>query len=186
MIIKELKQQAEGQMTAARDAVRSRLGKLRTGKASPALLQGLRVEYYGQPTPLNQVANIAAPEPRLLTVAPYDRSAIGAIEKAIRASDLGLNPTSDGMLVRVPIPELTEERRHEFAKLAKEIAEEGRIAVRHARQEANDRLKKMEKDRSVPEDEVHGARTDVQKLTDKYVAEIDQIFKAKEAEILEI
>ncbi len=186
MTIKELKQQAEKEMSSARDAVRSRLGKLRTGKASPALLQGLRIDYYGQPTPLNQVANIAAPEPRLLTVAPYDRSMAGAIEKAIRASDLGLNPTSDGQLVRVPIPELTEERRREFAKLAKDIAEEGRIAVRHARQEANDRLKKLEKDRGAAEDELHAAKAEIQKLTDKYVAEIDQILKAKEAEVLEI
>lgn len=185
-MIKELKQQTEQQMGAARDAVRHRLSKLRTGKASPALLHGVRVDYYGQPTPLNQIANIAAPEPRLLTVAPYDRSVIAAVEKAIRASDLGLNPASDGILVRVPIPELTEERRREYAKLAKEIAEEGRIAVRHARQEANDRLKKLEKDRSVPEDELHNAKGDIQKITDRFVAEIDEIVKGKEKEILEL
>ena len=184
--IVELKQRADGEMKKARDAVRQRLAKLRTGKASPALLDGVRVEAYEQSMPLNQLANVAAPEPRLLTVTPYDRSLIGVIEKAIRAGDLGLNPTSDGLVIRVPIPELTEERRREFAKLAKEIGEEGKIAVRHTRQEANDRLKKLEKERGAPEDELHLARTEVQKLTDKAVADIEDIVRAKEQEIMSL
>lgn len=185
-MITEVKQRAEEQMTAARDAVRHRLSRLRTGKATPALLDGVRVDYYGAPTPLNQLAGIAAPEPRLLTVTPYDRSIIGEIEKAIRAGNLGLNPSSDGLIVRVPIPELTEERRREYTKLAKEIAEEGRIAVRKARQDGNDRLKKIEKDRTASEDEIAATKAEVQKLTDRYCAEIDEIAKAKEAEIMQL
>ncbi len=185
-MIKDVKQRADEQMVAARDAVRHRLGRLRTGKATPALLDGVRVEYYGTPTPLNQLAGIAAPEARLLTVTPYDRSAVAEIEKAIRAGNLGLNPSSDGLVVRVPIPELTEERRREYTKLAREIAEEGRIAVRKARQDANDRLKKIEKDRGAPEDEIGGARAEIQKLTDRYCGEIDEIAKAKETEIMQL
>jgi len=185
-MIKEVKQHAQDQMTAARDAVRARLGKLRTGKASPSLLDGLRVECYDSQMPLNQVASVAAPEPRLLTVSPYDRTIIGAIEKAIRASNLGLNPASDGLVVRVPIPELTEERRREYTKLAREIAEEGKIAVRKARQDANDKLKKIDKDGGAPEDEISNARAEIQKLTDRFGGEIDEIAKAREAEIMSL
>ena len=185
-MIKEVAQQAQDHMTAARDAVRTRLGKLRTGKASPALLDGVRVECYESQMPLNQIASVAAPEARLLTVTPYDRTVIGAIEKAIRAGNLGLNPASDGLVVRVPIPELTEERRREYSKLAREIAEEGKIAVRKARQDANDRLKKIEKDHTAPEDEVSNTKAEIQKLTDRFGAEIDEIVKAKEAEIMSL
>jgi ribosome recycling factor len=177
---------AEELMEKALTAVRARLAKLRTGKASPAILDGLKVEYYGAPTPLNQLATVAVPEPRLLAVKPFDRNAIGEIEKAIRASNLGLNPTNDGMLIRIPIPELTEERRREFAKLAREIGEEGKVAVRKARQDGNDRLKKLEKDGGVSEDEIHGTRDEIQELTNRYCADIDEVVKAKEAEIMEI
>lgn len=181
---KELKERADGQMKLARDSVRQRLGKLRTGKASPSLLDGVRIESYGAVMPLNQLASVAAPEARLLTVKPFDRNLIAAIEKGIRASDLGLNPTSDGQIIRVPIPELTEERRREYVKLAKEIGEEHKVAVRHARQEANERIKKLEKDGGVPEDALQKARADIQKMTDRYVGEIDEIVKAKEGEIM--
>ena len=174
---------AEEQMEKGLVAVRSRLAKLRTGKATPAILDGLKVEYYGAPTPLNQLATVAVPEPRLLAVKPFDRNAIADIEKAIRASNLGLNPTNDGMLIRIPIPELTEERRREFTKMAKEIGEEGKVAVRRARQDGNDKLKKLD---GVSEDEVHGAKDEIQKLTDRYCADIDEVVKAKEAEIMEI
>jgi ribosome recycling factor len=182
--LRELLDRADGQMKTARDSVRQRLAKLRTGKASPALLDSVRIESYGTLMPLNQLASIAAPEARLLTVKPFDRNLIAAIEKAIRASDLGLNPNSDGQLIRVPIPELTEERRREYGKLGKEIGEEHKVAVRKARQDANDRLKKMEKDGGVPEDALQKARADVQKMTDRYVGEIDEIVKAKETEIM--
>jgi len=183
---KDVKDTAELAMESAIDAVRRRLGKLRTGKASPALLDGLTVEYYGAPTPLKQLATVAVPEPRLLAVKPFDRSAIGAIEKAIQSSNLGLNPNNDGMMIRLQIPELTEERRREFTKLAKEIGEEGKVAVRRARQEANDELKREQKDGDITEDELHADKDDVQKLTDRYCADIDEVVKAKEAEIMEV
>ena len=182
----EVKEQAEQQMDAAIKAVRSRLGKLRTGKASPAILDGLTVEYYGTPTPLNQLATVAVPDPRLLAVKPFDRNAIAEIEKAIIASNLGLNPTNDGLLIRIPIPELTEERRREFTKLAKEIGEEGKVSIRRARQDGNDKLKKMEKEGGFSEDELHGVKAEIQKLTDRFCAEIDEVVKAKETEIMEI
>ncbi len=183
---KDVNENAELAMDAAHDAVKRRLGKLRTGKASPAILDGLVVEYYGAATPLKQLATIAAPEPRQLAVKPFDRATISAIEKAIQASNLGLNPSNDGMMIRIQIPELTGERRREFSKLAKEIGEEGKVAVRRARQEANDALKKEQKDGDISEDELHADRDEIQKLTDRYCADIDEVVKAKEAEIMEI
>lgn len=176
----------EQQMQTAVAAVRQRLSKLRTGKASPALLDGIRVDYYGTPTPLNQLATIAVPEARLLTLKPFDRGAIRDIERAIQSSNLGLNPTSDGMMIRIPIPELTEERRREFAKLAREIGEEGKVAVRRARQEANDRLKKLEREGGVSEDDLRLKKTRVQELTDEFVEKVDEVVKAKEKDIMEI
>ena len=183
---KDVLENTEMEMDDALDSVKRRLGKLRTGKASPALLDGLMVEYYGAPTPLKQLATVAAPEARQLTVKPFDRSAIGAIEKAIQAGNLGLNPSNDGMMIRIQIPELTEERRREFSKLAKEIGEDGKVAVRRVRQDANDQLKKEQKDGDITEDQFHGERDAVQKLTDRFCADIDEIVKAKEAEIMEI
>ena len=176
----------ELEMDAALDAAKRRLSKLRTGKASPALLDGLMVEYYGAPTPLKQLATVAAPEARQLVVKPFDRSAIGAIERAIQAGNLGLNPSNDGMMIRIQIPELTEERRREFSKLARDIGEDGKVAIRRARQDANDTLKKELKDSAITEDQHHQERDEIQKLTDRFCADIDQIVKAKEAEIMEI
>jgi len=183
---KDVLENSELEMSEAVDAVKRRLGKLRTGKASPALLDGVMVEYYGTPTPLKQLATVSAPEARQLTVKPFDRSSIGAIEKSIQASNLGLNPSNDGMMIRIQIPELTEERRREFVKMAKEISEEGKIGVRRVRQDANDQLKAEQKDGVISEDEHHSERDDVQKLTDRFCAGIDEIVKAKEAEIMEI
>ncbi len=183
---KDVLESTELEMESALDAIRRRLSKLRTGKASPALLDGLMVEYYGAPTPLKQLATVAAPEARQLVVKPFDRSAIGAIERAIQAGNLGLNPANDGMMIRLQIPELTEERRREFTKLARDIGEEGKIAVRRARQDANDELKKELKDSAITEDQHRQERESVQELTDRFCGEIDQIVKAKEAEIMEI
>ena len=183
---KDVLENTELEMDSALDAVKRRLGKLRTGKASPALLDGMTVEYYGSPTPLKQLATVAAPEPRMLTVKPFDRSSIGAIEKAIQSGNLGLNPSNDGMMIRLQIPELTEERRREFGKLAKEIGEDGKVAVRRARQDGNDELKAEQKDGAITEDELHADRDSIQKLTDRFCADIDEIVKAKEAEIMEI
>jgi ribosome recycling factor len=182
----DAKENAELAMEEALDTVRSRLARIRTGKATPALLDGVKVEYYGAPTPLNQLATVAAPEPRLLTVKPFDRASIGEIEKAIQASNLGLNPASDGMMIRLAVPELTEERRKELGKQAREVGEDGKIAVRRARQEANDILKKEQKDGDITEDEFHRDRDAVQKLTDDYCAQVDEIVTAKHSEIMEI
>lgn len=182
----EAKENAELAMDEALDQIRTRLTRIRTGKATPALLDGVKVEYYGEPTPLKQLAAVAVPEPRLLTVKPFDRSVIGAVEKGIQASNLGLNPTSDGMLIRIQIPELTEDRRKDLSKQAREVAEEGKVAVRKARQEANDVLKKEQKDGDITEDELHKDRDEVQKLTDGYCEKVDAIVTAKQAEIMEL
>lgn len=178
--------ECEQKMRNSIEAVKREFSKLRAGKAMPALLEGVRVEAYGQSTPLNQVGTVGAPEPRLLVVQPWDKSLIGPIEKAIRAADLGLNPANDGVVVRVPIPALTEERRKELVKIAKHAAEEGRVAVRTARRDGNEALKKALKDHAITEDEDKRGHDRIQELTDKHVKEIDSILAAKEKEILSI
>ncbi len=182
----EARGNAELSMEEVIEMMKGRLGRIRTGKATPAILEGIKVEYYGVITPLNQLATVAVPEPRLLTVKPFDRGTIGEIEKAIQAGNLGFNPASDGMMIRIQIPELTEESRKELGKQAGEYAEEGKIAVRKVRQEANDTLKKEQKDGNITEDEFHGDRDQVQKLTDRFCTEIDKIVTAKQAEIMEL
>lgn len=182
----EVRENAELSMDEVIDSVKNRLSKIRTGKASPAMLESVMVDYYGAPTPLQQLATVSVPEPRLLTVKPFDRSAIGDIERAIQASNLGMNPASDGMMIRLQIPELTEDRRKDLAKQAKEIGEEGKIAVRKVRQESNDVLKKEQKDGDITEDDLHKDRDEVQKLTDKFCAQVDKIVDAKHGEIMEI
>jgi len=182
----ETRENAEMSMEEAIETVKGRLSRIRTGKATPAILEGIKVEYYGVLTPLNQLATVAVPEPRLLTVKPFDRGTIGEIEKAIQAGNLGFNPASDGMMVRIQIPELTEESRKELGKQARETSEEGKIAVRKVRQEANDVLKKEQKDGEITEDQFHGDRDEVQKLTDRFCDEIDKIVTAKQTEIMEL
>ncbi|MDO9694582.1 MAG: ribosome recycling factor [Candidatus Latescibacteria bacterium] len=179
----ELTQEAELLMEEQIETLTHRLAKIRTGKASPALLDSVRVEYYGAPTPLRQLASIGVPEPRMLTVAPFDRSTLKDIERAIMAADLGLNPSNDGVLVRVPIPELNEDRRRQYTKTVRDFGEQGKVAVRKARQNTNDRIKKSD---TLTEDEQRAARDAVQKLTDRFCEEIDRIVRAKEAEIMEI
>jgi len=178
--------QTKDKMNQAVDAVRREFGKLRAGKAVPALLDGLLVEAYGSTMPLNQVGTIGAPEPRLLVVQPWDKKLIGPVEKAIRSSDLGLNPSNDGNVVRIPIPALTEERRKELVKVAKHYAEEGRVSIRNARREGNDALKKEKKDGDLTEDQEKRSHDRIQELTDQFVKEIDALLAAKETEILEI
>ncbi len=170
-------------MQKAVESTKRELQGIRSGKASTALLDLIKVEAYGSMMPLNQVAMIAAPEPRLLTVQPFDKSLAPAIEKAIRDGDLGLNPASQGGLIRVPLPALTEERRKELVRLVHKLGEEGRVAVRHHRTEAMHTLKKIE---HVSEDDKRHAEKDVQKLTDEHIHQLDQIIKAKEADILEV
>ena len=161
------------------------MAHIRTGRASIGLLDSVRVDYYGSPVPLNQVAQLHVPEPSMITVQPWDTSPIGAIEKAIRNSDLGLNPANDGKLIRVPVPPLTEERRREIGKKLSHVAEEHRVALRNIRRDANEHLKKMLKDKLISEDEERQALDGIQKLTDAHIAEVDQIAKTKEKEILE-
>jgi ribosome recycling factor len=173
-------------MNNAIEALRREFSKLRAGKATPALLEGIRVQAYGGQTPLNQVGSVGAPEPRLLVVQPWDKSLIGAIERAIQMSDLGLNPSNDGQVIRVPIPALTEDRRKDLVKVVKGIAEDGRIAVRNARRDGNDSLKKGHKSGDLTEDEEKRGHDRIQEMTDKHVKEIDSLLEAKEKEILEI
>jgi len=159
---------------------------MRTGRASINLLDSIRVDYYGTPTPLNQVANLSTPEPQMITVQPWDVSLIGAIEKAIRTADLGVNPANDGKLIRLPIPPLTEERRKEIVKKLHGVAENHRVALRNERRDANDKLKKLLKDKAISEDDERRALEDVQKMTDGYIAKLDAAVKSKENEVLQI
>ncbi|MFH1755510.1 MAG: ribosome recycling factor [Candidatus Latescibacterota bacterium] len=166
--------------------LRHELTGIRTGKANPALLDSIKVMYYGQTVPLKQVANIAVPDPRLITIQPWDKTIVPEVEKAIQGSELGLNPQSDGTLIRLPIPPLTEERRKDLVKLVKRIGEESKIAIRNIRRSTNDGIKKLEKEHEISEDEMHLRQDEVQKVTDKYVTDVDKIVELKEKEIMEI
>ena len=168
------------------ESFRKELGKVRTGRASFSLLDGVKVDYYGTPTPLQQVGTLSVPESRLITVTPWDTKMIGPIEKAIQGSGLGLNPSSDGKMVRIPIPPLTEERRKELAKMVRKMAEDARVAVRNVRREAIEKLKDREKKKEISEDLVKRGQERVQKETDAHVKKIDEILKSKEQEILEV
>jgi ribosome recycling factor len=183
---KDVMHETEDRMKKAEEAVARELAGIRTGKANPALLDPVRVDYYGAPTPLRQLANVAAPEPRLIVIQPFDKRAIGDIEKAIQKSSLGLNPASDGNLIRIPIPPLTEERRRDLTKLVRKIGENGKVAVRNIRRDANDQLKKLEKDGEVTEDEGKRQHDRVQTLTDKYIQDIDKMIERKEKEVMEV
>jgi ribosome recycling factor len=178
--------EARSHMEKALDAMRREFGGVRTGKASPALLDTIRVDAYGSKLPVNQVATVSVPEPRLLIVQPWDKGLLSVVEKAIRSAELGLNPASDGNVIRVPIPALNEERRREMVKLLHKIAEEGRIAVRHARQEANKEIKTREQSHEISEDDARRELDEVQKLTDEFISRIDHLLKAKEEEVLEV
>lgn len=185
-MIKETMAQAKTRMGKALDDFRQELGTLRTGRASVALLDSIRVDYYGTPTALNQVATLGVPEPALITVQPWDASLLGAIDKAIRSSDLGLNPVNDGKILRVPIPALTEERRKELVKHLHKILENHRTAVRNIRRDTNDALKKLLKDKAISEDEERRALDEAQKLTDEFIENLEAQGKSKEQEILEM
>lgn len=182
----EVLNDAEAKMKKAVEHNREELASIRTGRAAPTLLNRITVDYYGTQTPLNSVANISVPEPRLLVIAPYDKSSIGAIEKAIQQSDLGVSPSNDGNVIRLSFPELTEDRRKEMTKVAHVRAEEGRVAVRAVRRHAKQELERMKKDGLMSEDEERGAEGALQKVTDKYVAEVDENLKRKEAELAEV
>jgi ribosome recycling factor len=186
MSIKTLVADAKQRMHASVETVRRELAGMRTGRASLAMLDGIRVDYYGTPTPLNQVGSLGTPDPTLITIQPWDPSLLPLIEKAIRTSDLDLNPQNDGKIVRVPVPPLTEERRKALVKHAHKHAEDGRVAIRNVRRDANDHLKKLLKDHELSEDDEKHAIAEVQKLTDQHVEQINEILTKKEAEILEV
>lgn len=178
--------EARDHMEKALDALRQEFSSVRTGKATPALLDMVRVDAYGSKMPLNQVGTVSAPEPRMLIVQPWDRSLIGPIEKAIQTAELGLNPSNDGTVIRVPIPALTQERRKEMVKTLHRLAEEGRVAIRHARQEANKDIKRLQGEHEISEDDARKQTDEVQKLTDSYIQKIEQLLKSKEAEVMEV
>lgn len=186
MEINEIKTDAEERMQKAVENTRLEFTKIRTGKASPALLDTVRVSYYGNMVPLKQVATINTPEPRLITIQPWEKGIIGEIEKAIQQADLGLNPMNDGSLIRLPIPQLTEERRKDLVRLCHKLAEEGRIATRNVRRDANEKLKQSEKNHEISEDQFHTTVDEIQTITDKYVGQIDELLKLKENEVMEV
>jgi ribosome recycling factor len=185
-VINDILNEADQKMSKSVDATREEFAAIRAGRAHPSMFSKILVEYYGTPTPLQQLASFTAPEARTIIIAPFDVSAIGSVERAIRDSDLGVNPSSDGKQLRCVFPELTEERRREFIKLAKEKAEGGKVAVRQVRQKAKQNLEKLEKDGEVGKDDVTGAEKRLDGLTKKHTDSIDELLKAKEAELLEV
>ena len=185
-MIKDILKNADTRMVKAVEHVRNELIRIRTGKATTTLLDGIKAEYYGTPTPLNQLGNLSTPDIHTITIQVWDKSAVQGIEKAILNSNLGLNPMTDGQLIRVPIPPLNEERRKEYVKMVKKHGEDGKIAVRNIRREAIEELKKAEKAEHVSEDDRKHGENEVQKLTDKHIKEIDQLLEQKEKEIMEV
>jgi ribosome recycling factor len=183
---KQVETNAKGRMDKVLNDLQHSMAGIRTGRASVGLLDSVRVDYYGTPTPINQVATLHVPEPSMITVQPWDVSQIGPIEKAIRAADLGLNPSNDGKIVRVPVPALTEERRKDLVKKLHHVAEDHRVSLRNVRRDANEQLKKLLKDKAISEDDERRALDEMQKLTDGFIAKLDQAVKTKEKEILEI
>ncbi|HZI63056.1 MAG TPA: ribosome recycling factor [Pyrinomonadaceae bacterium] len=183
---KDVIRETRMRMDAVIEDFKRKIAGVRTGRAVVSILDSVLVDYYGTSTPLNQMASVHAPEPQLLTVQPWDQTQVGPIEKAIRAADLGLNPSNDGKLVRVPIPPLTEERRRQLAKQLHDVAEDHRTAARNARRDGNDRLKKMLKDKTISEDAERDALQEIQKLTDGYIAKIDELLRIKEKEITSV
>ncbi len=186
METKEIIQTAEKHMKATIEKMEAELVTIRTGKASPALLDSVKVDYYGSKVPLKQVANVVVPDPKLITVQPWEKPLVGEIVKAIQTSNLGLNPQSDGTFIRIPLPPLTEERRKELVKAVKHMVEEAKVAIRNVRRDAIDKLKKSEKDHKITEDDLHRSQKEIQDITDRKTADLDKIFAAKEKEILEV
>ncbi|MDR2892495.1 MAG: ribosome recycling factor [Deltaproteobacteria bacterium] len=186
MYMEQVKKDAEERMGKAIAALEREFNSLRTGRASTALLDNIKVDYYGTPTPISQLGSIAVPDSRSITIQPWDRGAFGPVEKAILKSDLGLNPVNDGKIIRIAIPPLTEERRKELVKVAKKYTEDAKVAIRNIRRDANDALKKLEKDKAISEDDCKKSTEFMQKVTDNYVAKADKTLQTKEKEIMEI
>ncbi len=185
-MLNEIQTDAERRMQKSVESVTQELGSIRSGKATPQLLDSVKVDAYGQKTPLNQVASISVPDPKSLVVQPWDKSIVGDVVKAIQVAELGFNPMAEGNVIRVPIPPLSEERRLELVKISKKVAEDGKVAVRNVRRDANEKLKKAEKDKDISEDELHKGTDNIQKLTDKFIQAIDVLTAAKEQELMSV
>jgi ribosome recycling factor len=185
-MINDIKKAAEQKMQKSVEALKTDFGKVRSGRAHTGLLDHIMVDYYGTPTPINQVANVILPDARTISVVPWEKKMLNAIEKAIRDSDLGLNPMTVGETVRVPMPPLTEERRRELAKIVKNEAESARVAMRNVRRDANAQMKELLKDKQISEDDDRRGQEEIQKLTDRYIAEVDKLLQAKEAELMAV
>jgi len=185
-MIKSLHKETKEKMDMAIEAISHEFGSIRTGRASASILDGIKVDYYNTLTPLNQMATISVPEPRLIVIQPWDPSALANMEKAILKSDLGLNPSNDGKVIRLAIPMLTEERRKQLVKVVKNMAEESRISIRNTRRDSNEKLKKMEKDKEITEDDYHNGLKEIQTLTDDFIAKVDELLSRKEKEIMEV
>jgi len=184
--LKEVMHEAHDKMTKTNEAVQREFGTIRTGRASSTLVEGIRVNYYDTPTPLKQLASISTPDPKLIVIQPWDMSILGEVEKAILKSDLGITPMNDGRVIRLGIPQLTQERREELVKVIKKMAEDGRVSIRSIRRDMNEKIKKLEKDKVIPEDESFKSIEEIQKLTDKHIKEIDQLLSNKEKELMEV
>lgn len=185
-MVPELLRETESKMTKSLEALRRELMTIRTGRANPSLVERLQVEYYGTPTPLQQLATITAPEPRLLVIQPYDKASFGDIERAILKSDLGLNPTNDGRVIRLAIPALTEERRREMVRMARRKVEDGRVAIRNVRRDAHKDMQEMESEKLITADDLTRGEEQLQRLTDRYVHEVERLGQTKESEIMEV
>jgi ribosome recycling factor len=185
-MVKDVLPGARERMTKAVEALRKDLTAIRTGRASAGLVDHVRVDYHGSMLPINQLATVAVPEPRLLTIQPWDRTSLGPIEKALQKSDLGITPTNDGSVIRLALPQLNEQRRKELAKMVQKRVEDGRVAVRNIRRDCHDDLRKMDKNHEAPEDEIRRTEDQLQKLTDQFVTEMDKAGKEKEAELMEV
>lgn len=185
-MIKELEKGIQEKMDKTLSVLKNEFATLKAGRANPTILDRILVDYYGSQTPINQLANIAAPEPRILTISPWDVKAIPLIEKAILKSDLSMNPTNDGKLIRLVVPQLTEERRKELVKVVKKLGEDAKVAARNIRRDGNEHLKKLKKDGKITEDELKKSEEDTQKITDKHIKEIDKMIETKEKEIMEV
>lgn len=186
MVLEGQIKQADGKMRKAVEVTREELAALRTGRASPKIVERIEIDYYGTKTPLNQLAGISVPEARLIVISPYDRNSMSAIEKAILISDIGITPSNDGTVIRLAVPALTEERRKELIKVAKERAEEGKVAIRNVRRHSKDEMERLKKQGEVSEDDLHRVERELQDLTDKFVTEVDELVAHKEEELLEV
>ena len=185
-MIDEISSDAKQGMEKSLEGLRHELASIRTGRATTSLLDGIRVNYYGSMVPIKQVANIGVPEPRLVAIQPWEPKMVPVIEKAVLSSELGLTPVSDGTIIRLPIPQLTEERRHDLARMVHKLAEEGRISIRNVRRDANELLKEASKEGEISEDDSHRGQRDIQDLTDEYIRKVDQMLEVKEQEIMEV